>query len=171
MQLYVQLVWVHLLKCYHKLGVSYWVKPTQAFSHSLTYPHFIHNPTNQPLNYPQATNNLVDNYNNTITPYNLVISCTTTHNNSIIVKGFNLSSNKTLYINNIVIPQHTKKPLELKIEPCRTMLYFKAQNRLSESRSYSIDIIIKRYNITALNQTIQPLQRIKKHHTQVYYCV
>ena len=128
--------------------IFFWVKLANT-CFPFTYPQAlqsIHNPTNQPLNYPQATNNLVDNYNNTITPYNLVISCTTTHNNSITVNGSNNTIDKTLYINNITIPQHTKNPLELKIEPCRTMLYFKAQNRLFKSRSYSIDIIIKRYN-------------------------
>ena len=51
---------MHPLKCYHKLGVFNWVKPTQAFSHSLTYPHSthktihtnktIHNPINSPVN-------------------------------------------------------------------------------------------------------------------------
>ena len=133
--------------------------------HSFPTPHhFIHNPTNHPLNYPQATNNLVDNYNNTITPNNLVISHTATLWHTITLNGSNNTIDKTLYINNITIPQHTQNPPELKIKPCRTMLYFKAQNRLSESRSYSIDTIINRYNITALNQTIKLLQGNKKKH-------
>ena len=149
------------------MSVFNWVKHAQAFS---TPHHSIHNPTNHPLNYPQATNNLVDNYNNTITPNNLVIIFTHCHTTTpTTLNGSNNAIDKTLYINNIVIQQHTKNPLELKIEPCRTMLYFKAQNRLSESRLYSIDIIIKRYNITALNQTIKLLQgNKKKHYIQSY---
>ena len=125
------------------MSVFNWVKPTQAFSHSLTYPHSIHNPTNQPFKLSTALLTAL-----LITPLFLHLSpCyylyTLHHNNSITVKGFNLSSNKLLYINNITIQQHTQNPLELKIEPCRTMLYFKAQNRLLESRSHFIDTIIK----------------------------
>ena len=128
------------------MSVFNWVKPTQAFSHSLTYPHFIHNPTNQPFKLSTALLTAL-----LITPLFLHLSpCyylyTLHHNNSITVKGFNLLSNKTLYINNIVIPQHTQNPPELKIEPCRTMLYFKAQNRLPKNPLHFIDTIIKRGN-------------------------
>ena len=125
-----------------------WVKPTQAFSHSLTYSHFIHNPTNQPFKLSTALLTAL-----LITPLFLHLSTlllslhATPHTTTpTTLNGSNIAKDKTLYINNIVIPQHTQNPLELKIEPCRTMLYFKAQNRLFESRSYSVDIIIKQYN-------------------------
>ena len=127
------------------MSVFNWVKLAYAFTHSLTYPHLIHKTihTNKTINSP-----INSPVNNSVVPASitLLLSLHTTHNNSITVKGFNLSSNKLLYINNITILQHTQNPPELKIKPCRTMLYFKAQNRLSKSRSYSIDIIIKRYN-------------------------
>ena len=49
------------------------------------------------------------------------------------------------------------------------MLYYKTINHLLKSHSYFIDIIIKRYNQPASDQTIQPLQAIKKAlYTSVY---
>ena len=152
------------------MSVFNWVKLAYAFTHFPTYLHFIHNPTNQPfkLSTTLLTALLITPLFLHLSPcYYLYTLHRTTH--TITVKGSNNTIDKTLYINNITIPQHTQNPPELKIEPCRTMLYFKAQNRLSESRLYSIDIIIKRYNITALNQTIQLLQAIKKAlYTSVY---
>ena len=144
------------------MSVFNWVKPTQAFSHSLTYPHFIHNPTNHPLNYPQATNNLVDNYNNTITPYNLVISCTTTHNNTNDLKAIKQHTqqhNTHKQYNNTTT--HKRTYYSHHNSPT-TLTTYKTINQLSKCCLHLKYIIIKQYNITALNQTIQLLQAIKK---------
>ena len=146
MQLYVQLVCAGLLKCYHKTSDFGQGKArVSVHSFSLT-PQSIHNQTNQPFKLSTAllTALLITLLFLHLSPCYYLY--TLHHNNSITVNGSNNTIDKTLYINNITIPQHTQNPPELKIEPCRTMLYFKAQNRLSESRSYSIDIIIKRYN-------------------------
>ena len=123
----------------------FWVKLANT-CFPFTYPQAlqsIHNPTSS--NHPQAQRTSPQP---TLTPH--LSPCyylyTLHHNNSITVKGSNNTIDKTLYINNIVIPQHTKNPLELKIEPCRTMLYFKASNRLFKSRLYLINTIIKQYN-------------------------
>ena len=57
MQLYVQLACAGLLKCYHNMSVFNWVKPTQAFSHFLTYPHSTHKTihTNKTIHKPPIT--------------------------------------------------------------------------------------------------------------------
>lgn len=70
-----------------------------------------------------------------------LLFCRTCYTYTIIaLKPLNIAIHNTLYINNIVIPQQQQNPLELKIKPCRAMLYFKAQNHLFKSRLCFIDI-------------------------------
>ena len=92
------------------------------------YPHLIH----KIIHTNKTIHNLpITLWITTLTPHTttLLLSPHTPHDTTpTTLKPSNITYNKTLYISNITILQHTKNPLELKIEPCRTMLYFKGQN-------------------------------------------
>lgn len=79
-----------------KAHASVFSLPTYPQLHPLNHP--------QPLIYPQQPYNLVDNYTNTTTYNNLVISCTTTpRQHTTALNGSNITRDTTLFIINIVI--------------------------------------------------------------------
>lgn len=144
------------------MSVSHWVKHAYAFPHFPT----IHTlSTTQPTKYQPTHNTTTTLHTATTTLLHLttLLFCRTCYTYTIIaLKPLNIAIHNTLYINNIVIPQQQQNPLELKIKPCRAMLYFKAQNHLFKSPLHSIDIIINQYNQPASAERIKPLQGNKK---------
>ena len=153
------------------MSVFNWVKLAYAFTHFPQPHHSIHNPTNQPFKLSTSPTNqpTAHSQHHTSSLYYFPQYYTTTTPTTL--NGSNNTHNNTIHTNNITTPQHTKNPLELKIEPCRTMLYFKAQNRLSASRLYSVDIIINRYRKNRLYKRIEPLQDNKKNIIYKYIIV
>ena len=125
------------------------VREFSQFSNSLY-------PIQPQTKYQPITTNLTINTTITTPTHLAIISTHYTSTTPTTLKPSNLPYNKTLNINNTIIPLHHKKLLNTKIEPCRTMLYYKTTNSLSERLLYSVNIYINKYNITALYQRIKP---------------
>ena len=156
MQLYVQLACAGLLKCYHNMSVFNWVKLAYAFTHFPPYPHFIHNPTNQPFKLSTAllTALLITPLFLHLSPcyYLYTLHHTMTHYHLERLKQHTQQHNTHKQYNNITT--HKRTCYSHRYSPT-TLQNYETMNRLSENLSHFIDTIIKtiQYNRLKSNNT------------------